>query len=219
MVINCFSRFKFCTKRVKNRLLRTEKCKLNGFFSSLPHNIMSISILGELIQPLRKKRYNLVITDYFWRLVRIVALVSIVIKGFQSRSIRTGSLRTVHTICYFLKTIRKEFKERFFLQVCTVVGVDNLSRPKYHLLSSGQRAMLKQEILLKIYHYCQTHLKSWGLYEYLRICGYRTQEYRINHCTAFQLCLTWSQPALVRTTTRRNARLAQRLPSQLECVE
>lgn len=89
MSLDCYALLRECVPCARNQVrLRKHAKQLQLFLAQAPLEYVAIDILGEFIATPRRKRYLLVITDRFSKLVRTVPLASIsaseVAKAFVS---------------------------------------------------------------------------------------------------------------------------------------
>lgn len=78
MSMDCYATVRACVSCARNRVkLRRNSTEMKLFPATRPFECVAIDILGELIRAKRGKRFLLVITDRFTKLVRTVPLAKI----------------------------------------------------------------------------------------------------------------------------------------------
>ena len=172
---DAYGTVKNCVTYAKNRVTLRKNSKQKHLFpAKAPLEFVSIDILGDLITTSQGKRFLLVITDRFSKLVRTVPLKRITEAAIALELVRHWVL-VYGPPALLLSDNGGKFPARFFQDVCRIIGIKNLFITTYHPQCNGQVERFNRTILAALRHYVADHPKNWDLFTDALTYAYNTQ--------------------------------------------
>ena len=183
-----------CRTCAMNRVkLRKHLNRLRLFPATRPLESLAIDILGPLPNAKAGKRFPLVITDRFTKLIQVVAL-------------RTVTAYTVAVaFCYacvfkygvphtLMSDKGPQFNAKFFHSTCHVLGVTKLYASAYHPQTNGQVERYNRTIASMLRNYVSDHQGDWDVYVGPLTYAYNSHIHRTTRTKPFELIVSRPPP-------------------------
>ena len=183
-----------CRTCAMNRVkLRKHLSRLRLFPATRPLESLAIDILGPFPKTKTGKRFLLVITDCFSKLMQVVALrtitaYTVAVAFCEAWVFKYGVPRTL------LSDNGPQFIAKFFHSTCLVLGITNLYTSAYHPQTNGQVERYTRTIASMLRSYVGEHQDDWDVYVGPLTYAYNSHVHRTTRTTPVELVLSRPPP-------------------------
>lgn len=87
-----------------------------------------------------------------------------------------------------------KFAEKFFMEVCSTLGVDNIPITQYQRPTNSQAEHFHSTLISRLLRYASEHYTGWDTYLLQPMHAYNVQVYRSITVSPFSLALTKTTP-------------------------
>ena len=154
-----------CTTCAKDPAKHRKRAHPLRIFPTIrPLESPAINILGPLTKTKKSHRFLLVISDRFSKLNHIVALrridaYTVAVAFVEGWVFKYGPPKT------WISHNGKQFAAKFFLAVCSFLGLTNVFTSTYHPQTNGQVERYNRTILAMLRNYVNEYQNDWDLYQ------------------------------------------------------
>lgn len=83
-----------------------------------------------------------------------------------------------------------QFVSKFFVALCSTLGMNNITSTKYHPQTSGHAELFNSSLILRWCHYVSEYQTDWNTYQLLLMCDYNRQVHMSIRVATF----SWTLP-------------------------
>ena len=190
MAHDAYATVRECSDCARNRVKERSKTSfLKLFPAAAPLEFVCMDILGPLPRTARHNRFLLVLTDRFSKLTRTVPLTNVstptVAKAFCEHWVFAYGPPV-----YLLTDNGSQFASKFFVDVCTILGIKQLFTTTYHPQTNGQAERFNRTLLQALRNYVAEHQRNWDQFSSAITFGYNCQVHRTTGIPPFELVLS-----------------------------
>ncbi len=190
MAHDAYATVRECIDCARNRIKERSKTSfLKLFPAAAPLEFVCMDLLGPLPRTARHNRFLLVLTDRFSKLTRTVPLTNTstptVAKAFCEHWVFAYGAPV-----YLLTDNGSQFASKFFLDVCSILGVKQLFTTTYHPQTNGQAERFNRTLLQALRNYIAEHQRNWDQFSSAITFGYNCQVHRSTGIPPFELVVS-----------------------------
>ena len=210
-----------CSTCAKNRLkLRKRTNPFKLFPATKPLTSLCIDILGPLQRTKKGYRFLLVITDRFTKLSQVIPLRKITTYNVAVAFVEHWVFKYGPPEC-LISDNGKQFADKFFQVVCSILGISNVFTSTYQPQTNGQVERYNRTILAMLRNYVNEHQDDWDRYATVLTYAYNNHVHRTTGTTPFDLVLSRPPSAfsLYHSPTSRKAQTTEQREDYLDRLE
>ena len=190
MSMDVYACVRACPPCARERMcLRKHSSFLKLFLPTRPLEFVAIDILGPLARTTQGNRFLLVISNRFLKLTKMVPPKRITAYTI-ARAFRDQWIFVCIAPVYFLSENGRQFTAKFFQEVYTKLGIQNLFTTTYHPQTNGQVERLNRTILAGLRHFASEDQKHWDVFSNAVTFAYNTQVHSSTGWSPFELDLS-----------------------------